>query len=560
MLKKKRGRPSNAYKRKVRNLKILGVASIISITFITIVILNNNLKSNNIKGSVSSSSLIKDSNLYKCAINSYNLTTGEGLNYNHKFQKSELYKITSLSCDASVSITTLKGIEYMKKLKEVSINLSDYKGSVVNFKYNKNLKDIIIYNLPSRMSINNIKLPFSQYVYKKDDYQLNIYRAQSINDYTYTGKQLNLYNEIKGLKALNINNNYYDVRKVGTYKIDVVPEYEVYWNDGKLHPMDNPYKWNDGTNSQKTLTFNIKPVDISKLKTKTKIASSTFTGKAQEPKVELYIYNSDKKEYEMLLDDEYTIKYENNINVGSDAKVIITGKGNYIGTIVRNFTIKERKENVNSDVTINANDRLLKAQCGSSSVKFEIKGTDLRDYFSISDSNGTIIKSFINFSKCTNDSCIGYIDKSYNDIYIIVQKTGKNGKEYKFGKYSTCVKKEQSSQNKPSNNNTPTTKTPTTNKTTNTPKKVSTMKINMSKKSDKKGCYGVGVKAKMTAKYKIKSVEVLIDEKQPWKTSNKCTVNNNVAECTIGSKYNKLRYKVTTSNNEYQEFGPFCIN
>ena len=52
MLKKKRGRPSNAYKRKVKTIKVLGIVSIISIIGITLLTLNSSLKSNNIKGDI----------------------------------------------------------------------------------------------------------------------------------------------------------------------------------------------------------------------------------------------------------------------------------------------------------------------------------------------------------------------------------------------------------------------------------------------------------------------------------------------------------------------------
>ena len=52
MFKKKVGRPSNAYKRKVRNIKILGALSIISIVGITIFTFNNMLKNNKLKGDI----------------------------------------------------------------------------------------------------------------------------------------------------------------------------------------------------------------------------------------------------------------------------------------------------------------------------------------------------------------------------------------------------------------------------------------------------------------------------------------------------------------------------
>ena len=56
MLKKKVGRPSNKYKRKVRNIKIIGIVSIISILGIIVFSLNNILRNNNLSASVNSDS------------------------------------------------------------------------------------------------------------------------------------------------------------------------------------------------------------------------------------------------------------------------------------------------------------------------------------------------------------------------------------------------------------------------------------------------------------------------------------------------------------------------
>lgn len=61
-----------------------------------------------------------------------------------------------------------------------------------------------------------------------------------------------------------------------------------------------------------------------------------YTGEEVTVPVAIYTGSGDDKHY--LSDDSYTVRYENNINAGK-ATVIITGIGNYSGTIKKKFTI-----------------------------------------------------------------------------------------------------------------------------------------------------------------------------------------------------------------------------
>lgn len=61
----------------------------------------------------------------------------------------------------------------------------------------------------------------------------------------------------------------------------------------------------------------------------------TYTGSALKPTVQVY-------DNSVLLDaSDYTVSYQNNVNAGT-ADVIITGKGNYTGTVTKHFTINPR--------------------------------------------------------------------------------------------------------------------------------------------------------------------------------------------------------------------------
>ena len=540
MLKKKRGRPSNAYKRKVKTIKVLGIVSIISIIGITLLTLNSSLKSNNIKGDITQvprGSIIKDLNFHKCAIDGYNSSNEKKLDYNHRLVKSELSKIESISCPSGYPITNLKGIEYMKNLTSLDISINNYKRSIINFRNNKKLKSINLYAVP--INFNNIKLPFSDYVYNKTNYEYNnsiynlrLYKVQLKYDYYYNGREISLYNQLSGLNSLTDNKNYYNVSKMGTYKIDV-------------KPYDN-YYWNDGTSDKKTITFNILPCDISKVKTKIRVASLTYTGSEQKPEVEVYVYQSEIKDYEILLEDYYTIKYENNINVGSNAKVIITGKGNYIGTITKNFTIKERREKEGT-LSISADDRLLKAKCGNGSVKFVIKGTDISNNFALYDSKRRSVGNSLgySFSNCTDKYCVGYIDKTYKDFYIFV--TRKNGKEYNFGPYSTCVNKQ--SKIDPKTVNIPAGDRETIGKNN---VKVSVDGITADK-------ILLGERFRFKSNYKIQSIKTSTD-KNKWKESTKCIKSKDglIAVCTANKKYKSLYYRIIV-NDEYIDFGPYEV-
>lgn len=73
-----------------------------------------------------------------------------------------------------------------------------------------------------------------------------------------------------------------------------------------------------------------------------------YDGKAKTPAVTVR-----KNGTKLTLNKDYTVRYENNTNAGT-AKVIVTGKGKYLGSVTKTFTIKKdtRKEISKCTVTL----------------------------------------------------------------------------------------------------------------------------------------------------------------------------------------------------------------
>lgn len=65
--------------------------------------------------------------------------------------------------------------------------------------------------------------------------------------------------------------------------------------------------------------------------------SYTYTGKAIKP--EIHVYDHKRK---LALNQDYSISYKNNTNAG-EAQIIVTGKGNYTGSITVIETITDAK-------------------------------------------------------------------------------------------------------------------------------------------------------------------------------------------------------------------------
>lgn len=103
----------------------------------------------------------------------------------------------------------------------------------------------------------------------------------------------------------------------------------------------------------------------------TGIYDQDYTGaKIEQPKLKVY-WN-----YKLLdSNTDYSVKYDNNINAGNNAKVVITGKGNYSGTVKAVYSIKQASidsaKAFDEEITILANG---KNQKPTTSFTVELNG------------------------------------------------------------------------------------------------------------------------------------------------------------------------------------------
>ena len=93
---------------------------------------------------------------------------------------------------------------------------------------------------------------------------------------------------------------------------------------------------NDNNNNEDNT---VQRIDISKM-TISDISDQIYTGSEIKPSVTIKNGNNVLKE-----NQDYTLIYHNNINVG-EAKVMITGIGNYQGTAEKTFNIKEQSRSL----------------------------------------------------------------------------------------------------------------------------------------------------------------------------------------------------------------------
>jgi len=86
-----------------------------------------------------------------------------------------------------------------------------------------------------------------------------------------------------------------------------------------------------------TKTFTITKASVAKATVTLKTNSYNYDGKAKKPAVKSVVLNG----VTLKEGTDYTVKYSSNKNIGT-AKVTITGKGNYEGSVVKTFTIKAK--------------------------------------------------------------------------------------------------------------------------------------------------------------------------------------------------------------------------
>ncbi|MCQ2748845.1 MAG: hypothetical protein MJ246_02235 [Clostridia bacterium] len=149
---------------------------------------------------------------------------------------------------------------------------------------------------------------------------LNTSVSLSSTSYTYNGssqKPSVTVTDNINKKATLVNNTDYtiswpsDSTSVGTKTVTVT---------GKGN-------YNDSTSK----TYTINPASITGKAISLNPTSCTYNGSAQKPTVTVSGLSS----------NDYNVSYSNNVNAGT-ATVTVTGKGNYTGTLTKNFTISQK--------------------------------------------------------------------------------------------------------------------------------------------------------------------------------------------------------------------------
>ncbi|MBQ6663257.1 MAG: cell wall-binding repeat-containing protein [Firmicutes bacterium] len=100
------------------------------------------------------------------------------------------------------------------------------------------------------------------------------------------------------------------------------------------------YVWSDGKTAAKTIKWTIAKANVKSAVVAT-IKSQTFTGTALEPEPVVKM-TLNKKSVTLRAGTDYKIAYKNNINPGT-ATVMITGTGNFTGTVTKSFKIVKAK-------------------------------------------------------------------------------------------------------------------------------------------------------------------------------------------------------------------------
>ena len=114
--------------------------------------------------------------------------------------------------------------------------------------------------------------------------------------------------------------------------------------------------------------FTISPRDLTPEITLTR-DSCTYTGQTRKPGVSVTF---DGKE--LVEKTDYTVKYENNINAGT-AAVVVTGKGDFTGTVRKSFKIIPRK--IKPDVTLSKTSFTYNGKSQKPAVTVKDHGTKL---------------------------------------------------------------------------------------------------------------------------------------------------------------------------------------
>ena len=134
-------------------------------------------------------------------------------------------------------------------------------------------------------------------------------------------------------------------------------------------------QWSDGTTTDKTIVCTINSYDISNSSIEN-IQDQTYNGSAITPLPVVTLLGKT-----LIKDDDYTLSYSNNINVGT-ANITITGKGNYVGVMSSTFEINKAVVDIPtcSSKTYNGHEQILFESHNNQYTNNELSGTNVGNY------------------------------------------------------------------------------------------------------------------------------------------------------------------------------------
>ena len=175
--------------------------------------------------------------------------------------------------------------------------------------------------------------------------------------YTYSGEQIAAFGSNAGI-------DYCVVDGKGVGKAIDAGNYEAV-----LRLSDSAgSRWEDGTSSDKTVAWEIAPASFENVDVSGIEAAYTYNGSPIDPSP-ICIFNGET----LTLGEDYDVAYEGNTEVGT-ARMTITGKGNFSGSVEKSFVIEPDAKN--NDPVISENRKQLanmidvKSTSGDSKVSY----------------------------------------------------------------------------------------------------------------------------------------------------------------------------------------------
>jgi len=524
MRKRRVGRPSNKELKRERNIKIVGVVSIVFLVGLLLYSLKGFITGDAIIGNVNGTAF-KDPVFYKCVVDSYNKEFNKKYGSKHVLTDSQLAQITDVNC-GSPKLRSVVGIEKLTKLQYLRIG-SDCTGSCegtkiksINLSKNTLLQHLTLENNPNLKKIN---LSNNKELYYASFNQAGIEKLNFANNKNLSDIYINLDN----LKAVNLT---------------------TLSNLEGLTIKSNSLAKINLSNNKKLSSLSIESPRIKSLNLSNNRGLTNFTNNTGVPlnKVKLpnvdYLYKENNLLVpgvsEVYTGSEKTLIYcpSNNSGYKCSKTIKATNVGTYYTTITPKDGYKWRNGSTSSK---NVALKIIPFNISDASIIVNEVGDQTYTGVPIKPEPGV----FKNYSLIKKDR--DYVFKYSNNVNpgeakILIKGIG----NYTGTKVVTF---------KIVQNGSATTQT---NKTTNT------MKINADMSKLNGQCTKEGIKVQIT---NTNGADI---HKIEYQNSSKgwqelvTNINNPTANITIRNSHNKLYFKVSNVGGDYKIFGPYktCIN